>query len=98
MPQVQGIGAQVSDKTIEERALDLLRGRADRQFAAYYYSFDPTGVEEIDMILAAIAWAGKAYHHTEWWNDEDVFDDVVNVTHIDVIQMMATRAARRLTA
>lgn len=37
---------------------------------AYYYSFEPTGVEEIDRILSAVACAGKAYHHTESWQDE----------------------------
>ena len=35
---------------------------------AYYYSFQPTGVPEIDLILSAVATAGKAYHHTEYWN------------------------------
>ena len=37
---------------------------------AYYYEFEPTGVEEIDRILSAVACAGKAYHHTESWYDE----------------------------
>lgn len=37
---------------------------------AYYYSFDRTGVEAIDRILCAVASAGKAYHHTECWNDD----------------------------
>lgn len=37
---------------------------------AYYYSFEPTGVPEIDRILSAVAWAGKAVHHTEYWTDD----------------------------
>lgn len=37
---------------------------------AYYYGFDPTGVPEIDKILSAVACAGKAFHHTNAWNDE----------------------------
>lgn len=37
---------------------------------AYYYGFDPTGVPEIDRILSAVACAGKAYHHTEDWDEE----------------------------
>lgn len=37
---------------------------------AYYYSFEPTGVPEIDLILSAVACAGKAYHCTEAWEDE----------------------------
>lgn len=32
---------------------------------AYYFSFEPTGVDAIDEILAAVAHAGRAYHHTE---------------------------------
>jgi hypothetical protein len=37
---------------------------------AYYYFFDKTGVPEIDLILSAVACAGKAYHHTENWQNE----------------------------
>lgn len=37
---------------------------------AYYYGFDATGVREIDVVLSAVACAGKAYHHTESWTDE----------------------------
>ena len=37
---------------------------------AYYYQFDPTGVPEIDLILCAVATAGKAYHHTDQWSEE----------------------------
>ncbi len=37
---------------------------------AYYYGFKPTGVPEVDRILSAVACAGKAYHHTESWNEE----------------------------
>jgi hypothetical protein len=36
---------------------------------AYFYSFQPTGVLEIDTILSAVATAGKAFHHTEEWNE-----------------------------
>ncbi len=37
---------------------------------AYYYAFDPTGSEDIDRILSAVACAGKAYHHTENWTED----------------------------
>jgi hypothetical protein len=37
---------------------------------AYYYAFSETGVPEIDKILSAVACAGKAFHHTESWQDE----------------------------
>ena len=40
---------------------------------AYYYGFARTGDEMIDRILSAIACAGKAFHHTDQWNDE-VYD------------------------
>lgn len=36
---------------------------------AYYYGFARTGVEAIDRILSAVACAGKAFHHTEDWNN-----------------------------
>ena len=37
---------------------------------AYYYYFEPTGVPEIDLILSAVACAGKAYHNTEDWQED----------------------------
>ena len=43
---------------------------AEWRMEAYYYGFTPTGIAAIDRILSAVAWAGKAYHHTEQWNDE----------------------------
>lgn len=36
---------------------------------AYYFGFARTEVEAIDRILSAVACAGKAYHHTQDWND-----------------------------
>ncbi len=38
---------------------------------AYYYGFDETGQEAIDLILSAVACAGESFHHTDQWNDED---------------------------
>lgn len=37
---------------------------------AYYYSFEPTGIDVVDRILSAVASAGKGFHHTESWGDE----------------------------
>jgi len=37
---------------------------------AYYYCFGPTGCFEIDLILSAVARAGKAFHHTDSWSDD----------------------------
>lgn len=36
---------------------------------AYWFGFRPTGNEAIDRILSAVACAGKAYHHTEFWGE-----------------------------
>ncbi len=38
---------------------------------AYYYGFEPTGCPEIGLILSAVASAGKMYHHTDNWSDEE---------------------------
>lgn len=43
--------------------------RSDR-YGAYYYSFVPTGCEEVDAILREVANAGKSYHNTSDWNDD----------------------------
>lgn len=44
--------------------------REDRQFYGYFISFEPTGNEHVDAVLAAVASAGKACHHTEGWCEE----------------------------
>lgn len=41
-----------------------------RSFDAYYYSFSPIGEYRFDVILHAVAKAGKAYHGTEDWGNE----------------------------
>lgn len=53
---------------------------------AYYYGFTPTGCFEIDVILEAVAQAGKAYHDTSSWNDDEY-------SMVDRIQDAANRAA-----
>lgn len=60
------------------------------QMMAYYYGFSETGVLAIDKILSAVASAGKAYHHTECWNDHD--DDEPSET--EKIQRAADEAAK----
>lgn len=42
----------------------------DFRMDAYYYGFGRTGSRAIDLILSAVACAGKAFHHTQDWNDE----------------------------
>ena len=65
---------------------------------AYYYGFEPTGVEEIDLILSAVACAGKGYHLTEDWNEELGFEHPPfrGKTYIEWIQNAAIDAAEAL--
>ena len=37
---------------------------------AYYYGFELTGVQDIDQILYAVAWADKDFHSTDQWQEE----------------------------
>ncbi len=59
---------------------------------AYYYHFDETGVRVIDEILSAVACAGKAYHHTDMWDDKPDFEGK-KPSCVDNIQNAANRAA-----
>ena len=38
---------------------------------AYYHTFEPTGCDEVDAILEAIAMAGRGYHFTGDWGDAE---------------------------
>jgi hypothetical protein len=40
-----------------------------------YIFFKRTKVKEIDELLASIEDAGHAYHHTDYWNDEQEWRD-----------------------
>lgn len=62
---------------------------------AYYYSFDPTGVPEIDKILSAVACAGKAFHHTESWGDECEWAPHTGNSPVEWIQNAANEAAEK---
>ena len=55
---------------------------------AYYYSFQPTGCAVVDLILGAVSVAGKRYHHTEGWGDDDYGPSCV-----EVIERAANEAA-----
>lgn len=63
---------------------------------AYYYSFDETGSLEIDGILSAVAVAGKAFHHTQNWADED--SNYGDGSLIDLIQNKANAAAKQISS
>lgn len=75
----------------------LIQLSADRpawkQLDAYYYSFEPTGVAEIDEILQMVANAGDGYHHTDEWAKPD---SESGVSVIDLIQEAAIRAAAKI--
>lgn len=64
-----------------------------RRMDAYYYGFERTGVLIIDRILSAVATAGKAYHHTENWNDAWGDD---GPTQQELIQRAANEAAAEI--
>ena len=61
---------------------------------AYFYSFELTGVEAIDEILRRVARAGKAFHHTENWNDDE-WGPEEGISHAEWIQMAADEAAEK---
>ena len=69
----------------------------DRRLNAYYFGFDSTGSPAIDAILSAVAHAGKSYHHTEGWSDEDSRWGE-DRSHVDVIQAAAHEAAAQFAA
>jgi len=66
---------------------------------AYYYSFRPTGVPEVDKILSAVACAGKAFHHTgDWYDDADTYPYHTGKTPVEWIQNAASEAAEAFKA
>jgi len=68
--------------------------------SGYYLDFEHTGVFEIDLILSAVARAGKAYHHTADWSDETPPYDprFQGKTPLDWIQFAANDAAKAMHA
>jgi len=65
---------------------------------AYYYGFDPTGVVEIDRILSAVACAGKAFHHTDQWQEACEWPPCVGASPVEWIQNAANAAADTMRA
>lgn len=74
--------------TLEEAMKWIEKRRDEGNLRAYYYAFASTGDPKIDLILAAVAAAGKGYHNTEFWSDDDD-----GPSYIDLIQEAANRAA-----
>jgi hypothetical protein len=63
---------------------------------AYYYAFNPTGVPEIDLILSAVACAGKAYHHTSDWSNYCDWPPHSGDSPVEWIQNAANAAAAKM--
>jgi len=71
----------------------------ERRMDGYYIGFDYTGFPVVDKILGAVACAGKAYHHTDCWNDEtEPYDDHTGSNPNEWIQNAADEAADALDA
>jgi len=72
--------------------------KTDLRMNAYYFAFNPTGVHAIDLILSAIACAGKAFHHTQDWCDDcPTYEDEHRGEYpVDWIQNAADDAAAML--
>ncbi len=62
-----------------------------RQFDGYYIHFETTGVEDVDEVLRAVAYAGKSYHNIEGWADDENKQD--GKTCVEWIQEAAQNAA-----
>lgn len=70
--------------------------KTELRMDAYYFSFTPTGVREIDLILCAVASAGKAFHHTEGWvEDYEGVAPLSGPSPAEWIQNAANAAAQR---
>lgn len=66
----------------------------DLRMDAYYYGFGSTGVYAVDLVLSAVACAGKAYHHTDCWFDESTpYDGHTGSTPVEWIQNAGNAAA-----
>jgi hypothetical protein len=83
---------------VDEGAVERVRalaapGDPDARMDAYYYGFEPTGIGIIDAILSAVATAGKHYHGTDMWTDEDY-----GPSEEACIQAAADKAALELRA
>lgn len=82
--------------TAEERV--ALDERIAGDWWGYYIHFEPTGVTEVDRVLSAVGLAGKMYHHTEMWNEDDADYGPIRKgeSPVDFIQRAANDAADTL--
>jgi hypothetical protein len=97
-PEVQALLAAEKERdelraTVERVEALVEPGDPDIRMHAYYYGFERTGVGVVDAILSAVAQAGKSYHSTESWADEDEW---TSPSHEQRIQDAANDAADRI--
>ena len=73
---------------------------SELRLSAYYFNFDATGERSVDLILSAVACAGKAFHLTEDWNSEsEPYEEAhVGRTPVEWIQNAANAHASELTS
>lgn len=78
---------------------ETMNDKPELRMSAYYYGFLKTGVREIDLILSAIACAGKAYHNTDQWdeNTHPYHPDFKGNNPVEWIQNAANEAAQVLS-
>lgn len=68
----------------------------DLRMDAYYYGFGLTGIHAVDLILSAVACAGKAFHHTDCWFDESTpYEGHSGSTPVEWIQNAGNAAAEQ---
>ena len=85
-------------KALTAEQPDWIPGSADDlNLNSYYYGFDPTGNLAVDRILHMVARAGKAYHNTESWSDDDP-EWGASPSHSERIQAAANLAAKAIDA
>ncbi len=73
---------------------DINRATATRNLDAYYYGFYPTGCDLVDSVLEQVARAGKAFHSTDDWNEEDLD----GLSPVDKMQAAANASAKTIMA
>ena len=104
MTEFRDLSARPAVNPDDDAREDAQRGHYERLLApgdpnarmdAYYYGFEATGIGIIDAILSAVATAGKAYHGTDMWAEEDEW---TKPSHEARIQAAADAAAAELRA
>ena len=77
--------------TIDKHGINVPAYRMD----AYYYGFNCTGINAIDLILSSVSCAGKSFHNTEQWNETayKYHDNQNGESPVDWIQNSAHDAA-----